>query len=276
MGSVPLDLASLRDQLPGRAIHWFETVDSTMTEAARLAAAGCPSGTAVVTEAQTAGQGRYGRAWHSEKGSGLYASVVLRLSLPSESLPALSMALALATAEAITQATGLACDLRWPNDVLVQGKKCAGVLAQLREGAVVAGIGINVNHTALPDELAAIATSLRMASGRVESRERLLVLLLGAVDRICSMLVNDGQEPVLEAFSRASSFVNGRRVIVDRDDGVLSGVTEGLDPSGFLILRQDDGTRTLILTGGVRPDPCYSHSTQETPTSPSGHSKTTA
>jgi BirA family biotin operon repressor/biotin-[acetyl-CoA-carboxylase] ligase len=289
-----LDLTSLRNQLPDRQIHWFPSLDSTMTEASRLAGAGCPSGTVVVADEQRAGQGRYGRAWYSEKEAGLYVSVVLRLTLPADTLPVVTMAMALAAAEAIALTSELTPDLRWPNDVLLycnddpglhvgrsprtapgpltrpspasgpgcgsgepprtQGKKCAGVLAQLSGGAIVAGLGINVNHAAFPEEIRHLATSLRMVSGRIESREQLLVNLLAAIDRFCTILVMSGKKAVLEAFSRSSSFLKGRRVTVDRGDSVLHGVTEGLDPSGFLILREDDGTRIIIVTGGVREE----------------------
>jgi BirA family biotin operon repressor/biotin-[acetyl-CoA-carboxylase] ligase len=224
-----------------------------MTEASRLAAAGCESGTIVGAEEQTAGQGRYGRVWHSEPGAGLYVSIILRNPFPADALPVVTLALGLATSEAILKATDVSCDLRWPNDVLIQSRKCAGILTQLEGSAIIAGIGINVNHAAFPDELSAIATSLRMATGRVHSRERLLVELVSSVTSFCSLLEKEGREPILAMFSRASSFVYGRRVYVDQGDAMLQGTTAGLDPSGFLVLRGDDGKQNVIIAGGVRP-----------------------
>ena len=224
-----------------------------MTEASRLAAAGCDSGTIVGAEEQTAGQGRYGRVWHSEPGSGLYVSIVLRYQFPPDTLPLVTLALGLAVSDAILKAADLACDLRWPNDVLIRSRKCAGILTQLEGPAIIAGIGINVNHAAFPDELAAIATSLRIASGRVQSRERLLVELVSSVTNFCSLLEREGREPILEMFSRASSFVHGRRVYVDQGDAMLHGTTAGLNNSGFLVLRGDDGKQNVIMAGGVRP-----------------------
>lgn len=250
---MPLDIEEVRAHLPGRQIVWLDATPSTMIEAARLAGAGCPSGTAVGAEEQTAGQGRYGRSWHSERESGLYVSVVLRLPLPAADLPVLTLALGLATAEAIARATGLGCDLRWPNDVLIDGKKCAGILAQAADGAFIAGLGINVNHASFPAELAPQAISLRMAAGHPHSRERLLGELLRAVDGFAKMLVEGGRAPVLRMFARASSYACGKRVIVEQGGAVLCGITQGLDPSGFLTLRQDDGSTSLILAGGVRP-----------------------
>ena len=227
-------------------VHRFETIDSTMFEASRLAAAGAPSGTALVAEEQTAGHGRYGRPWHSEPGVGLYVSVILRVT---DLQPLVTLALGLATAEAITQTTGIVCDLRWPNDVLIRDRKCAGILTQLENTVVIAGIGINVNHTAFPEELSAVATSLRMASGREESREKLLSALLPAIDSYCDLLAREGKEPILDMFTNASSYVRGRRV---RVDDTVEGITAGLNESGFLLLRDDTGKQHTILAGGVR------------------------
>ena len=224
-----------------------------MTEAIRLASAGCASLTVVGADEQTAGQGRYGRAWHSEAGSGLYVSIVLRHSLSPKSLPLVTLALGLATADAILKATGAACDIRWPNDVLIHSKKCGGILAQLEGTAIIAGIGINLNQTEFPDDLESIATSLRIATGRTHSRERLLVELVSCVRAWWELLERDGPKPILETFSRASSFVHGRRVTVDQGGSTLRGTTAGLNDSGFLILRSEDGSENLVMSGGVRP-----------------------
>lgn len=209
-----------------------------MIEAARLAAEGAPHFTVVGADEQTAGQGRFGRAWHSEPGAGLYVSIVLRL--PQAGL--LTMALGLATAEAI----GVPCDLRWPNDVLIGRKKCAGILVTAEQGAFIAGIGINLNHTAFPPELAEIATSLRIETGREQSRQVILDALLEAADR----WIAAGNAKVLEAFAGISTWVLGKRVVVDG----VRGVTDGLDENGFLWLRLEDGTRQRILAGGVREE----------------------
>ena len=248
-----IDLERVQSQLEGHRIHWHSSIGSTMTEASRLAAAGCESGVLVGAEEQTAGQGRYGRAWHSEPGSGLYVSIVLRNSFPPNELPVVTLALGLAASQAILKTADLATDLRWPNDVLIQSKKCAGILTRLEGSAIIAGIGINVNHAAFPDELSAIATSLRIASGRVHSRERLLVDLVSSVTGFCSLLEKEGKDPILTMFSRASSFVHGRRVYVDQGDRILQGTTAGLDNSGFLLLRGNDGKQNVIIAGGVRP-----------------------
>jgi BirA family transcriptional regulator, biotin operon repressor / biotin---[acetyl-CoA-carboxylase] ligase len=248
-----LDIAQVRRQLPGRNISFFESITSTMHEAATMAAAGCPSGTAVVAEEQTAGQGRHGHAWHSEPGAGLYTSVVLRLPLSSDTLPVLTLTLGLAAAEAISRATDLQPDLRWPNDVMLGEKKTAGILVQLVDSVAIAGLGINVNHPSFPPEIANEATSLRLVSGRPHSREDLFVGLLQSIDSFTHMLVEGGRQPIIDLFSRHSTYVTGKRVRVDQPGGAIEGTTAGLDPGGFLKLRNADGKESLILAGGVRP-----------------------
>lgn len=236
-------------------IHRFDTIDSTMHEAMRLALAGCESGTVVVAAEQTMGYGRFGRPWHSAKGEGLYFSVVLRLKLSAPDLPAITLALGLAAADAICTISGIACDLRWPNDVLIGGRKCAGILTELHDGAIVAGIGVNVNQSAFPAEIAAIATSLRIASGRDTALDVLLEMMLSKIEEYTTLLCKEGREPILRLFTEASSYVSGRRVVVELPEGSIEGTTDGLDASGFLLLLRDNGERTVILAGGVRPAP---------------------
>jgi len=250
---MPFDLPRVREQLPGRRIEWLESIDSTMNAAARLAREGCAPGTVVGADEQTAGVGRHGRSWHSEAGAGLYVSLVLRLPLNAEALPLVMLALGLATHEAIAQATGLAADLRWPNDVLLGRRKCAGILAQLEGGVVIAGIGINVSHTRFPLEIEDLATSLRLEGAVAVSREDLLVALVRAVDDCCRILTKEGTTAILKMFSRASSYTHGRHVRVEQEGATLEGVTCGLDSSGFLRLREENGKETTILAGGVRP-----------------------
>jgi BirA family biotin operon repressor/biotin-[acetyl-CoA-carboxylase] ligase len=237
---TPLDIGRVRQALPGKRIDYYPAVDSTMNAAARL-----PAGAVVVAEEQTAGQGRHGHSWHSEPGNGIYCSLALDPS------PALTLALGLAAQKAISEATGLHCDLRWPNDLMLGGKKVAGVLAQGSGGRAIAGIGINVNHTSFPPELAGEAASLRgwgRTAGPELCREDILIALLRAVDIYAALPASD----ILRLFTQSSSYARGRHVVVQQADGVIEGITAGLDPAGFLIVRRDDGTDTLILAGGVR------------------------
>jgi BirA family biotin operon repressor/biotin-[acetyl-CoA-carboxylase] ligase len=232
-----IDLDRLRLAFHDRQILHFDSIDST-----QRAAATCEPGTIVLADRQLAGQGRYGHTWHSEPGAGIYCSLVLAPS------PGLTLALGLAVVEAIAQATGIRCDLRWPNDLMLDNRKAAGILVQLVNGQAIAGIGINVNHTVFPDDLLGAGISLRQHAGREFAREDILFALFPAIDS----LISEDPETILRLFTHASSYVAGRRVRVDQPGGAIIGTTAGLDPAGFLIVRQDDGTDTLILAGGVR------------------------
>ena len=234
---TPSDIDRVRNEFPGRVIDYFASVDSTMH-----AAAGRAPGYVVIAGEQTAGQGRHGHGWHSAAGSGLYCSLVL------ERRPVLTLTLGLATADALARAAGVECDLRWPNDVMLGGKKVAGILVQLSGATAVAGIGINLHHTAFPADLEAIATSLKTHTDQEPDAAGVLIALLRAVDRYAP----ESPENILHLFTRASSYACGRRVRVEQADGIIVGTTAGLDVSGFLMVRKDDGTDTLIVAGGVR------------------------
>lgn len=224
-----------------------------MTEAARLIEAVIASDALVGADEQTAGQGRHGRSWHSEPGAGLYVSFILKLAVDLPDLPVVTLALGLAVQEAILKVTDEAPDLRWPNDVLIGGRKVAGILVHLHGTSLIAGIGININHREFAPELRATATSLALSSGRSYSRDELLQQLARSVRFFTDLLEHEGKEPILQLFSQASSYVSGRKVAVDHETGVLRGITDGLDSAGFLWLREENGRRTLIRAGGVRP-----------------------
>lgn len=251
---MPLDIESIKAQRLQNEIHYFPVIGSTMTEAARLALAGAPHGSVVIADEQTAGIGRFGRHWLSEPEAGIYCSILLRLSLEPARLPIVTLALGLATAEAIEQTTGIDCDLRWPNDVLVREKKVAGILAQLHDTSIVAGIGINVNQSKLPDDLRTPATSLRMTRREAVAREPVVIAVLQRLDTLCSLLISDGPESIIRAFTAASSYALHRRVVYDSERGTKKGVTAGLDENGFLKIRDDSGVTVTLYNGGVRPD----------------------
>ncbi len=231
----------VRVAFPGRRVDYYETIGSTMAAAAKVQ----DHGAVVIADAQSSGIGRYNRPWHSAPDAGLYCTIVLR----TDPLPVLTMAIGLAVQEAIARFTGQSCDIRWPNDLLVNAKKCCGILTQLHEDRVLAGIGVNVNHDSFPDELSPIATSLRLASGRPWSREQLLIEVLHSVDSFTQL----SQEAVLAAFTQQSSYARGRRVTVELNGTEVRGTTVGLDPNGYLLLDDDHGRRHTILAGGVRP-----------------------
>jgi len=213
-----------------------------MKDAAALVQEGAPHGSLVVADEQTAGIGRHGHSWHSGPDGGLYMSMVLRVANPG---PALTMALGLAVQQAVDAVAEVATDLRWPNDVLLNERKLAGIMVQNAGEALIAGIGVNVNQAVFPEDLRAIATSLRVETGREYEKE----ILLERVVKECLGHVHLTTAQILAQFERHSSYVRGKQVVVD---GRIEGVTAGLDENGFLLLRTDAGTETIV-TGGVRP-----------------------
>ncbi|MBI2957121.1 MAG: biotin--[acetyl-CoA-carboxylase] ligase [Acidobacteria bacterium] len=240
-----------------RRIHHFFKIHSTNDVTLELAAAGEPHGALVLAEEQTAGRGRLGRAWYSEKTTGIYLSVLLRPQLAPQQAPLLTLLAGLAVRDAAVEVTGLAVDLRWPNDLLVGGKKFCGILTEMQAEAdrirhVVVGIGVNVNHSRIPSELEAIATSLRLAGGRAFSRLEILVRLLHALDHHYNQLLREGAAPLIARFSEVSSFARGKRVRVAMPSEEISGVTAGLDSTGCLLVRRDaDGETVPVLAGDV-------------------------
>ena len=217
----------------------LQSTPSTMRDATALAAQGHPHGTVVVAEQQTAGIGRHGHVWHSEPDGGLYMSIILRLATPG---PTVTMALGLAVQEALSDVSP---DLRWPNDVMVNDRKLAGIMVQTADSALIAGIGVNVNQAAFPADLKDLATSLRIETGHEHSMDAVL-------DRIIAESLRYTQLPkpeILRRFEARSSYARGKHVIVD---GHLQGITAGLDDNGFLLLQTPTGIEKII-TGGVRP-----------------------
>lgn len=247
---MSFDIGRVRAALPDRRVDYYESLGSTMTAAAEIRTPGA----IVIANQQSAGQGRHGHSWHSEPDSGLYFTIVLSPRLAMELLPVVTLALGLAVQESIAQVCNTQADLRWPNDLLIGPRKCAGILTQLDSDRVLAGIGINVNHTSLPPEIKDIATSLRLATGRAHSREELLCAVATGVDRMVNLLETDGSTPVLALFTEQSSYARGRRVKVDLPGKPLTGTTAGLTSDGYLLLDGDDGRRHTILAGGVRPE----------------------
>lgn len=235
-----------------RTVEWHDTIDTTMRRAAELARQGCAAGTVVAAREQTAGIGRMGRAWDSRPG-GLYFTLVLRPRLEPSQLPLTTLALGLGVADALQLFTGIAADLRWPNDVLAGGRKLAGILAQFQEGALLAGVGLNVNQREFPPELAAIATSLVLETGREQDPEFLLRVLVRSIESHVDILETSGATAILRLFENASSYAAGRRVTVETPSGEWTGVTAGLTPEGFLRVRCDDGSLRTVTAGGVRP-----------------------
>jgi len=241
----------------GGARH-FARIGSTSAAAMRAGAEGARDGSVWLAEEQTAGKGRAGHGWESNPRDGIYCSALLRPKLSPADVIIFSLAAGLAVVDAVHEVTGLWGDLRWPNDVLLDGRKFCGILTELnaevtRVRFVVVGVGMNVNNESFAPELREIATSLRMEAGRRFSRVLLVAALLRALDREQAALqggVNAARASILRRFEEHSSYCRDAAVVVEEDGG-YEGVTRGLDERGFLRVETSSGVRT-VLSGGVR------------------------
>lgn len=239
-------------------IHHYYRAGSTNSIALDAANAGAPEGSVFVAEQQTAGRGRGSNRWHSAESTGIYCSVILRPALPPADVLVLSLATGLAVQSAIQEIDSRVLpDLKWPNDLLIQGKKFCGILTEMSAEAtrvryIVTGIGINVNQRHFPGDLANTATSLLLTTGTEWSRVELFAALLKSLDQeYRSLLQNrEAHAEILRRFEERSSSVRGRRVLVEENGG-FDGMTDGLDPRGFLRVRANDGLR-IVYGGTVR------------------------
>lgn len=253
-------------------IHHYHQVDSTNLLASRQASVAdgnretASEGEVFLAEEQTAGRGRGGHSWHSERGAGIYCSIILRPPITASDALWLSLISAVAVQDAVREVTGHATDIRWPNDLLMNDKKFCGILTELstdgdRVRHAVVGIGINVNHASFPEDLSQLATSLKLQTGREWSRLEITAALLKSLDREYRGLLRVASspvrtpgarfEPLLKRVEARSSYAFGREVHVDEDGG-YSGVTDGLDSQGFLRVRTKYGVR-MVISGNVRP-----------------------
>lgn len=240
-------------------LHHFYKIGSTNTGAMTAAAQGAPEGSTFLAEEQTEGRGRAAHSWESARSAGIYCSSVFRPALPPSEALVLSLAAGLAVYAAIKQVNErVDVDLKWPNDVLIAGKKVCGILTEMNAEAtrvryIVVGIGINVNHAGFPKNLEAEATSLRLATGSEWSRVEVTAALLKSLDREYRLLIEpkDARRSILQRFAEQSSWVRGKRVRIQENGSNVEGTTEGLDEHGFLLVRTAQGVRT-VLSGTVR------------------------
>ncbi len=251
---------------PGAAkqIHHYYKVGSTNSEAMQFAAEGAAEGSVFLAEEQLTGRGRGTNTWHSARSVGIYCSVVLRPALPPSDALIFSLAAGLAVRAAVVEiAPQLLPDLKWPNDLLLGGKKFCGILTEMNAEAtrvrhLVLGVGINVNQVKFPSELREIATSLRIETGTEWSRVELCAALLRSIDREYRSLTEEtgARDAILRRFEKSSSSVRGRKVSIlvnSEENGGPTGVTEGLDERGFLRVRTAEGLQTVV-SGTVNLD----------------------
>jgi len=289
MSAGPFDIREVEAAIAGTEfaghLRHLSSVPSTNDLALAAAQAGARSGIWIADE-QTAGRGRGAHRWHSTLGAtqepaGLYMSALVAPSIPLQSALRLSLRVAIAVQSAIASVAGFRIreeiDIRWPNDLLLKGRKCGGILietsaqrspsvpsspapAMLRHAVI--GIGVNVNITSFPPELEPIATSLRREMpdpSQLLRREPLVAAILVSLDKELRALTTSNQQPATSNFAEYSSWISGRRVRIEARDPTPSdptpgytGITAGLDPQGFLLVAGDDGQVHTVLSGGLR------------------------
>lgn len=260
---APLDIARFQSSLSptgfGNPLHYFQEINSTNTHLRELAEAGAAQGTVVVAESQTQGRGRLGRRWESPAYTNLYLSVLLRPTLPPAHAAQITLMAAVALAEAVEEFTHRRPAIKWPNDILYDGRKLAGILTEAscdveRVRYVVLGIGVNVNYAIerMPPEIRQRATSLMEIAGKPLSRESFLQRLIHGIERCYGELEQAGFEALAPRWQSYFAW-RGKRVRVELLDQVTAGTAQGIDRDGALIVVDDSGAAQRIVAGDVIP-----------------------
>ncbi|KAF0182084.1 MAG: BirA family transcriptional regulator biotin operon repressor / biotin-acetyl-CoA-carboxylase ligase [Nitrospirae bacterium] len=238
-------------------ILFYPALASTNATAVEIAGTGCPDGTVVVADAQSAGRGRMARIWNSPPGVNIYMSIVLRPAIAVRDAAVLTLLTGVACAKALHHCSGTEISLKWPNDLLIGNRKVGGILTELRADPdriqfAVIGIGINVNYHKehMPRDISEIATSLAHESRMRFSRTEVFATVILQMDKWLNIFENHGKKPVLDEWLTLSSTI-GKKVTISTHRGTLHGLAEALDDEGFLLVRVDDGSLQHIHTGDV-------------------------
>lgn len=237
----------------GKELHFFETIDSTNQKAMECAKAGCSHGTLIVAESQKAGRGRRGRSWESEKGNGIYMSLVLRPDLRPENATGLTLVAALAVTKAIEEIVNVLPQIKWPNDVVINKKKVCGILTEMYlEGtkidSVIVGIGVNVHQKGFPIEIKDTATSLDRETGAYHSRSRLIEAILLYFENDYEKYRQTGDFSLLQQEYEKYLANKEKQVKVSDPAGEYEGTARGITKTGELIVDTVDGTK--CVSGG--------------------------
>jgi BirA family biotin operon repressor/biotin-[acetyl-CoA-carboxylase] ligase len=241
----------------GKTIHYSQSIDSTNSKAYQLALQGAKEGEVVIAESQMEGRGRLGRRWFSPPFLNLYLSLILRPQIPPHRASLITLMAAVATADAIQNYSGLLPQIKWPNDVLLRGRKVAGLLNEIQSEMdrihfVILGIGVNLNmdEKMFPKEIRGMATSLKREMGETISRKDFLRSLLIVLEGWYATFLKEGGIPVLEAW-RGRAEIEGKHVIVSSFGESLSGIAVDVDSDGALILETEEGERKRIVAGDI-------------------------
>lgn len=247
----------LKTKRIGQKIEYMESCSSTQIIAHQLAQEGTPDGTVVLTEAQTAGRGRMARKWDSAAGKGVWMSVILRPDVVPQKAPQFTLVAAVAVVRAIEEVTKLHPKIKWPNDILLNGKKCTGILTELQSDAdgiqaLIIGIGLNINQDKedFDPDVQNIATSLKMESGEPVSRQKLVQSLLYYMEIYTQMYIEEGFG-MLKILWESYSTTIGHPVRARMTNQTLEGIAEGITDDGVLQLRTADGKLHGIYSADI-------------------------
>ncbi|TCZ81184.1 biotin--[acetyl-CoA-carboxylase] ligase [Paenibacillus albiflavus] len=259
---VKLDIARLMALLEtrtfGRSIHYYDEVSSTNTIAHDKVAQGAEEGTLIIAECQTSGRGRLGRSWFSPKGKGIWMSLVLKPKIPLFFTPQLTLLTAVAACRSIRRVCAVDVKIKWPNDLLISGKKVTGILLETsaedeRMKYTVCGIGISVNLKPddYPKELKQIATSLGIEAGHEIERETIIAAFLKEFEDLCELYYSQGFGPIRILWEALAVSI-GQVVRAHTSQGIIEGKAIALDDSGALVILQNNGEETKVYSGEIK------------------------
>jgi len=248
----------LRTAVFGHRVFYYPTIGSTNDRALELAAGGEPEGGLVLAEEQTGGRGRRARSWSSPPYAGIYASLILRPSVPASRAALFTFMAAVAVADGLKEVASVPARIKWPNDVMVGARKIAGILGEVRGSdpeirELVVGFGINVNHAPedFPADLRGRATSVRVETGAPAERASILAHVLEGLERRYGRLLRGEASELLQEWKALSALPPGRRVVVQGPEGRVEGSVAGVDDEGALLLRDAEGRALRVPFGEI-------------------------
>lgn len=248
--------ANLNTKTTGQAIHFYETVESTQEIAHKLAREGAQEGTVVIAEQQSKGRGRLGRAWESPKGTGIWMSIIVRPNIPPYQAPQLTLLTAVAIVQAIQQVTNLRPEIKWPNDILINGKKLVGILTELQAEAdviqaIIIGIGINVNTKQFPEELKRKATSLLLENnGQEVERAGLIRAIFQQFEKLYEEYLQHGFKPIKLLWESYNVSI-GKYISAKTLSQEINGYAKGITDEGVLLVEDDFGNVHEIYSADI-------------------------
>ncbi len=249
---------NLSTQIFGRSIEFYNEVDSTNNVLKKLAQEGAAEGTVVIADCQTRGRGRLGRSWLSAPGKGIWMSLLIRPELDPGNVQVLTLAASVAVAKALDRFKIPGTGIKWPNDILIRGKKVCGILTELsaeidRIFWVIAGIGLNVNHLEFPEEIKDTATSIRIEANpdRPVDRSRLAAEIINNFEEIYNTFIEEGPEAVIAQWKDYSLTLEKKVKLISPNGEYIKGTAVDIMPDGRLVLKRDDGTLEYIMSGEI-------------------------